>query len=678
VKRLVLSLSLLVAGCPGAPFIDHLAGVPLGGAPYFHHVDVFVEGQSLYAAIDPIRYPDKIGKKFRVHVVRHKSASQWAADPSLVDVTGAVETATLTAGSLSSNRVLVWPSVATATGAHLFQTAYDVVLDFNHNGKYDPKVDVIDRIGVLESPGLEETGGFTAAKDPATTGDFAVGTHAYDGGSFAVTVPAVYQEAGDPKTVNLVGKLYYPATMAGTDTPVSTALAKYPLVVIAHGRHGSATDSYLGYDYLGQHLASRGFVCASVALHQLWEGWRIHHRGVTILRHLSFLLSDTTADAVVLNVRSRTDPQRVGLLGHSRGGEGVAAAQAIAAAASPAPPHRILAVATFSPTDGPNWSETSPGPGPYTPSVPYLTLYGTADGDLSGYAGNTGIRVADRAPRPRHTIAIYGANHNFFNSTWGSDGAPTITRPQQETLARAFMTPFFSQHLLGHQAYVELLSGYVVPPSVTAVGTTIQFSDEPLRWVHLTVDDSQDAPAGAATNSLGEPNAGAGTTAFVEESLRYAALPLRNYYTHGTDGLRASWGGAPASVSFGVGGRSVLFYEYLSFRVAQRFRSTASLNPAGQPQTMSVTLSDTLGHVSPPVVASLFKPIPFTSDVGTYTKSILQTIRIPLRAFTANGSPLDLRQLAAVRLAFDQTPAGELIFDDVEFLGLDLSESEIP
>ena len=59
-------------------------------------------------------------------------------------------------------------------------------------------------------------------------------------------------------------------------------------------------------------------------------------------------------------------------------------------------------------------------------------------------------------------------------------------------------------------------------------------------------------------------------------------------------------------------------------------------------------------------------PISYTDNVGIYTKSIMQTVRIPLRAFTANASPLDLRRVTQVKFVFDQTSTGELIFDDVE------------
>ena len=123
---------------------------------------------------------------------------------------------------------------------------------------------------------------------------------------------------------------------------------------------------------------------------------------------------------------------------------------------------------------------------------------------------------------------------------------------------RAFITAFFSNYLLDQQVYGELFSGYVVPPLVSAVGTTVLYSDQPERWVQLTIDDSQDIPAGEGTNSLKEANSSSGVSVFVEESLRYQTIPARNYYTHDTDGLRAGWtsSGTPGertSITFGIG-----------------------------------------------------------------------------------------------------------------------------
>ena len=103
---------------------------------------------------------------------------------------------------------------------------------------------------------------------------------------------------------------------------------------------------------------------------------------MTVLEHVTRLIVEPTADAVILNVRPRMDAGRVALLGHSRGGEGRAEHPRRPFAR---PAYTLRAVAAFSPTDGPNWSETSPGPGPYDPGLPYIMMmYGTRDGDLSG------------------------------------------------------------------------------------------------------------------------------------------------------------------------------------------------------------------------------------------------------------------------------------------------------
>jgi len=669
-----VALMLLLAACPGPPFIDHLAGTPLTAAPYFHHREVLLEGENLWVGLDPNKYPAKVGHTYSIYVVAHKTASQWQTDHSLTDVTGTVETATLVAGTLQANQRIAWAGTALGSLTHRWHRDYDVVFDFNSNGKYDKKKDILDRIGTLETPGAEETGGVTVIRDPATAGDFPVATHDYNLGSFAVTVPPAYAESGDPLTLSLIGRMYYPAASAGVDQPVNTAFATYPVIVIAHGRTG-VTTSYTGYEYLARHLASRGFICASIDLYALLPGWRIHHRGVTILKHVRGLLLEPTTDATILQVRARMDPGRVGLVGHSRGGEGIVAAEQIWEGTS-SPGYTLRALAAFSPTDGPNWSETAPGSGPYNPSLPYLLLYGSRDGDVSGYAGNDGIRTFDRAQRPRNMIFIHGANHNFFNSVWSTDGSPTISRTDQETLAKAFMTAFFHARLLDEQAFVELLSGYAVPPSVAAVPTTILYADQSKRWISRTVDNAEDSPLGPATNSLGQPNTSAGLAEFTEESIRYATIPDRNYYADDTRGLRTRWILPGGSVAFGTGTQSVRYWDFLNFRVGQRFRSTGSFNPTNGMQNLTIVLEDADGHVSPPIRVSTYVTLPYPDDRGSYTKSVMRTVRIPLRAFSANGSALNPGRLARIRFLYDATATGELLIDDVEFLGLDLSEPE--
>src|SRR5712691_9410214 len=93
---------------------------------------------------------------------------------------------------------------------------------------------------------------FTVFPDPSLAGPFLVGEHDY---SLAApfTVPTVTETISEqshldapgfvtPKThtafpATLQAVVRYPAVAAGVDTALSTALTKYPLVLLAHGNH---------------------------------------------------------------------------------------------------------------------------------------------------------------------------------------------------------------------------------------------------------------------------------------------------------------------------------------------------------------------------------------------------------------------------------------------------------
>jgi hypothetical protein len=202
------------------------------------------------------------------------------------------------------------------------------------------------------------------------------------------------------------------------------------------------------------------------------------------------------------------------------------------------------------------------------------------------------------------------------------------------------------------------------------------YGDQSRRWIFRTADDAEDSPFGAGTNSLGQPNTSAGLAEFIEESIRYATTPDRNYYAHDTRGLRTRWISPGGSVVFSTGTWSVRYWDFLNFRVGQRFRSTGSFNPTNGTQNLTVVLEDADGHVSPPIRVSTYVALPYPDDRGSFTKSVMRTVRIPLRAFSANGSPLNVGRLARIRFLYDATATGELLIDDVEFLGIDVSEPE--
>ena len=107
------------------------------------------------------------------------------------------------------------------------------------------------------------------------------------------------------------------------------------------------------------------------------------------------------------------------LVGHSRGGEGVArAALQIPLSA----PYRIVGEVLLAPTD------FSYQTSPYVPSVTVLPY---CDGDVSDLEGQRFTDVArDVLPDDtalRSSVLVFGANHNFFNTEWtpGLSAAPS-------------------------------------------------------------------------------------------------------------------------------------------------------------------------------------------------------------------------------------------------------------
>ena len=102
----------------------------------------------------------------------------------------------------------------------------------------------------------------------------------------------------------------------------------FPLVLVVHGNHNMKDFSDPGYDYLGNLLASRGFILASVDENFLNGGIRNENdaRGWMLLKHLE--LWREFNDSVGGPFHGIVDMDRIALIGHSRGGEAVGHAAA--------------------------------------------------------------------------------------------------------------------------------------------------------------------------------------------------------------------------------------------------------------------------------------------------------------------------------------------------------------
>ena len=309
------------------------------------------------------------------------------------------------------------------------------------------------------------------ATDLSSKGSYSVNFSDYNYGEAAID-----QKVYSVLKTDVRGRLYLPEG----DSPA-------PLLVFLHGNHGTCgkvdattgirtnssshytrygtcpegwveAPSYAGYDYLAETLASYGFAVISINANRgitAGPGALIAERGRLVLKHLSLFNDWNKTGApqgvMELDVAGRLDFSHVGLMGHSRGGEGVRAAYKMYRLQNPtsyAPAIKdmtIEAVLEIAPVDfqvndiydveGANWS----------------VIIGTCDGDVFDFQGvNTFERR--RAKGLAHfssVVYIPGANHNSFNTEWQiadtrcDRGDVEIEAEKQKELNRLLHTAFF-------------------------------------------------------------------------------------------------------------------------------------------------------------------------------------------------------------------------------------------
>ncbi len=259
----------------------------------------------------------------------------------------------------------------------------------------------------------------------------------------------------------------------------------FPLALIVHGNHNMAAFSDPGYEYLGELLASRGIILASIDENFLNSG--LFHdppkqqavRGWMLLEHLKLWKEWNQTDGNPFH--GKVDMSRIALMGHSRGGEAAATAAAFNHMKY-APEDAnikfdygfsIKAVVAIAPADGqykpagqPRWIE----------DVSYLTLQGAHDMDVSSFDGSRQwdhVRYTQPGPWFKAEIYAYRANHGQFNTVWGNDDAgkplgwllnlkPLMPADEQRRISKTYISAFLEATLKDHREYVPLFEDWRV------------------------------------------------------------------------------------------------------------------------------------------------------------------------------------------------------------------------
>lgn len=568
--------------------------------------------------------------------------------------------------------------------------------------------------------------------DPAEPGPHAVTEVEYDFGDAAIDLAGYRDARGE-----MVGKIY-----------LSSASGARPVVVLEHGRHATCGDlvsgeatadwpcpsdqmeirSYLGYEGTGRALASHGYHVISISANainatdsDLTLDQGAQARGRLVLDTLAMLerlgrgeavsfedrpegtdaVTRTFDDAVerattradqpappsgvtAADLDGRFDLDRVGLMGHSRGGEGVVTAAQLNAAADDR--YGIRAVLPLAPTDFARRTLSD---------VTTVAVLPYCDGDVSDQQGQKYIDDSRRAFGDdvlRSALWVMGANHNFFSSVWTPGEYPVgaaddwnpedttsscaagdssrLSAAEQYQVGVSYMTGFFRFVLGGEDAFRPLFDGSIAPSTTLTTFADVRVVATQARSETDLITDFAGGGAavtvqGAATATLCEGSTGewcsyrsSGEAPHWNPAFLAAYVPL-------FPATRFEWTdvlGASLRVALPIEQRDVREHTQLTLKVAPGddvFLGTE----------FSLTLVDGAGAEFS-IPASLLNPYAVNRLPGgarDLDKVVLQQVTLPLDQVLG----LDLSDVREVVLepgfGADSSASGSLLLSDLAF-----------
>lgn len=500
-----------------------------------------------------------------------------------------------------------------------------------------------------------------------------------------------------PDALPLNGRVWYPE-----------GKGPFPLVLIVHGQHPMEDFSDGGYAYLGELLASRGFIVASVDENFLnlsplvdlliFQSLKAENdlRGWLLLEHLQIWRDWNGSPDSIFNQQVNMD--QIALIGHSRGGEAVAVAAAFNRLSyNPDNANlrfdyhfNIRSVVGIAPVDG---SFQPAGQEIELENVNYLVLHGAHDMDVFTFQGNrqyTRVRFTGEGDWFKSAVYIYGANHGQFNIGWGrKDLFEPVMRifnlhqlmpaKDQQKIAQATISAFLEATLRGETAYralfQDLRRGKGWLPDTIYLH---QYQDSNTQMISTYAEDIDLTSTTLPGGSLSGEN----LTLWREQPAQAKWENLGNQTAYlGWDGESmpeiASYAIRIPQTALMVDEESTLVFSMADARPDPSDETRAEAVFGNRlPLDLTIEVIDHAGHsarlplshfslLQPQLEGNLGKarwmsPFP-TSEV------VLQHFEFALKDFVAANPTFRPADLAEVRFVFDRTKAGVLVLDDLGF-----------
>ena len=572
-----------------------------------------------------------------------------------------------------------------------------------------------------------------APDDPTTVGKGKYSVADYDFGPRSVPLANIDGVRGE-----MEGRIYLPDSGG-----------RHPLVLFMHGDIDStcftpgaaagkglslqwpcppgtkSIPSYAGYDGAGEALARDGFTVVSISANainavddtaSLDNGYSARGQlyldtltmldktsaGRPVIAHDAASGKDVTLDQALTagrqtypdgkltaaSLAGRIDMSNVGLMGHSRGGEGAAtAANLNEALGQPFAIHSILAVA---PTD---FTRAT------VPDVDMATILPYCDGDVFDQQGQhfyADSRHAFADNVQRSDLWVMGADHNAFNTQWfppapagsedwpepndpvcGTDAAGRLTPQQQSQLGSAYIAGYFEDTLAGQSQFAGLFDGSgELPSSVASFADVRTVAQQPAAMradVATFTSNANVRATGAASAAVCAsmpgrtvPQSLPACTDPDSDPLAFARLP---YFSPAFDApnvpvnpmTHLKWTGPSGALTVTVPAEQQDVSSYAEMTVSM---SPDLSVPAGKAPEMTLSVTDSAGHIwhdrashlNPWTVTRM--PSSTSSFLG---KIVLQQAHVATSTLAAAG--LNLRHIVKVTFAAGSASGGEYLSD---------------